>query len=79
MQYFVAFSSRLEADSDVISGSVVGPIVPDKGVKFRHPRLNPYPEIRPKADRCIIFDRFSNFNKCQSEPAGDFICDVAVD
>ena len=35
MQYLTAFCSRTETASDVISSSFVGPIVPDKLVKFR--------------------------------------------
>ena len=36
-------------------------------------------KIRPKAVGGAIFGRFSNFDKCRSEVAGDVISGVAVD
>ena len=53
--------------------------VPDKFLKCRDPRFNDSGEIRPKAIGCSIFDRFSNFNKWQSEAAGDVISGVALE
>ena len=40
VQYLIAYGDRLETASDVISGRFVGPIVPDKSVKFGDPRSN---------------------------------------
>ena len=56
VQYLVAFCSRPEAVSDVTSGRFVGPMVPDKRVKFRYPRLNHSREIPP--DAVAVFDGF---------------------
>ena len=39
-QYLIAFCSRLEVASDVVSGRFVTPIVPDKCVKFGDSCLN---------------------------------------
>ena len=73
MQYLIA-------GSDVISGMFVGPTIPDKRVDFTDPSLNPSAEVRLKAAGCgIFFGRFSNFDKCRSEVAGDVISDVAVE
>ena len=47
VQYLIAFCSRPEADSDVISCRIVRPIVPDKLGQFRDPRLNCSREIPP--------------------------------
>ena len=51
VQYLMTFCSRLEAAGDVISGTFVGPIVPDKSVKCRDPSLNRSQEIPPEAIR----------------------------
>ena len=56
--FCAAFCSWLEADSDVISGRFVRPIVLDKWVKFRDPRLNSSWEIPPEAVGGGIFDSF---------------------
>ena len=48
-QYFMAFCSRPEATSDVISGRFVWPLIPDKRVKFGYPRINLSREITPEA------------------------------
>ena len=37
LQYFIAFCSRQETASDVLSGRFMGPIVRDTSVKFRDP------------------------------------------
>ena len=55
MQYSVTVCSRLEADSQFMSGSNMSLNVPDKCVLFRDPRLNGSGEIRPKAARGCIF------------------------
>ena len=57
-KYEIAFCSRPEAASDVISGTFVSPIIRDKHVKFRDPCLNRSPEIQPEAVGCGIFDGF---------------------
>ena len=54
MQYVVAFCSLLEADSDVISGIFVAPIVSDKLVKFSDPCLK-----RSRHSRDGISDSFA--------------------
>ena len=46
--------SRLEADSDVILGRFVRPIVPDKSVKFVDPRSNRY----DSESKAVIFSSF---------------------
>ena len=73
LQYLIASCSRLEAASVVISGRFVGLTVPDKGVKFRFPRLNSSGEIRPKA-----VGRFSDFGKRRLEVVGDIIPRAAL-
>ena len=40
MQNLIAFCSRPETASDVMSGRFMGLIVHDKRAKFRYPRLN---------------------------------------
>ena len=45
VQYLIAFFSRPEATSDVISGRFVRTVVPDKQVKFGDPRLELCREI----------------------------------
>ena len=49
VQYLIAFGSRREATSGVISDRFVRLIVADKSMKFRDPRLNRSGEIRPEA------------------------------
>ena len=78
-QYLIAFCSRLEEASDVISCSFVGLTFPDDCVKCRDPRLNRSEEILPKAIECGIFGPSSNFDKCRPEAAGDFISNTALD
>ena len=74
--YLVAFCSRPEAAGDVISGRFVRTIVSDC---LRYEGYPLSPGIRPEAVRCGIFDRFSNFDKCQPKVSCDFISSVAVD
>ena len=62
LQYLIAFCSRLEAASDVISGTFVAPTVPDKIVKFRDPCLNRSRVIPPEAVGGGIFDSFFRYN-----------------
>ena len=71
VRYLIAFLSRLETVSDIIFGRFVRPAIPDMSVKFRDPRLNRSPEIRPEAIGGGIFDRFSTLRKCRPEAAGD--------
>ena len=40
VQYLIAFCSRSEVASDVVSGTFVGPAMPDDCVKFGDSRLN---------------------------------------
>ena len=49
VQYFIAFCSRPEVTSDIISGNFVGTVVPDNHVKFDDPCLNGSPEFPPQA------------------------------
>ena len=56
-QYLIAFCSRLETASDVISGRFVGSIICDEDVKFHDPHLNHSREIPPEAVGGGIFDR----------------------
>ena len=56
VQYLVTFSSRPEADNDVVSNTFVWPIVLDKYAKFRDPSLNRSREIPAEGG---IFDSFS--------------------
>ena len=58
VKYLVTFCSRLETASDVISGKFVGPIVPNKSVKFCDPRLNLSGEIEPEVVEGGIFHVF---------------------
>ena len=72
------FCRRPVASRGVMSDEFVGPIVSDKCVKFCDPRLNRSGEIKPKADGCDIFGRFSNFDYCRSEVASDVISSMFV-
>ena len=54
--YFIAFCSRPEAVSGVISGKFMVPIVRDKPFKFFDPCLNCSQEIPPEAIEGVIFD-----------------------
>ena len=49
VQYLIAFCSRLEATSAVISDRFVGTVVPGNHVKFGDHRLNFSQEILPEA------------------------------
>ena len=57
LQYFIAFCSRPEAASEVISGRFLRPIVPDKCAKFRDPCSTRSREIPPGAVGGGTFDR----------------------
>ena len=58
VQYLIAFCSRPEALSDVISSRFVRPIVLNKCLKFCDPCLNHFREIPPEAVGGGIFDSF---------------------
>ena len=58
VQYLIAFCSRTEVTSDVISDRILRSVVPDKGVKFGDPRLNCSLEIPPEAVLGGIFYGF---------------------
>ena len=47
MQHVVGLGLKVAITSDVISGTFVGPVVPDNRVKFGDPRLNRSQEIPP--------------------------------
>ena len=49
VQYLIAFHSRGEVTSDVISGRFLGPLVSDNRVKFGDHRLKHSREIPPEA------------------------------
>ena len=49
VQYLVAFCSRPEVTSDVMSNRFVGPVVPDNRVIFGDPGLNLSQEIQHEA------------------------------
>ena len=55
-QYLIAFCSRLEAAGDVVSCRFMNPIVLNRRIKLRDPRINSSGEIRPKAVRGGIFN-----------------------
>ena len=57
-----------EGTSNVISGWFVGPIVPEKGVKFGCPRLNHSREIPPEAVGSGLID---SFFRCSFRPEVD--------
>ena len=59
VQYLIAFCSRLEVMSDVISGRCVRPVVPDNRVKFGDRRLNLSREIPLKPYEEAISTVFS--------------------
>ena len=58
VQYLVTFCSRPDDASDFISGSIWGPIIPNKPVKCRDPCLNHSREIAPDGVGGGIFDSF---------------------
>ena len=58
VQYLVGFCSRLETISDVISGSLVRPMVADIRVKLHDSNLNRSREILPEAVGGGKFDGF---------------------
>ena len=60
MQYLITFSSWPGKDSDVVFSRFVGPIVPEKPVKFRDSLLNVSRKILPEAVGCGIFNGFLN-------------------
>ena len=49
VRHLVVFHSRPEVTSDVMSGRILGPVVPDNRVKFGEHRLNHSREIPPEA------------------------------
>ena len=62
MQYLVAFCSRPEGTSDVISGRFVGQTVLEKCVKFGYPRFNRSREFPPTTVGSGIIDSFFRYN-----------------
>ena len=78
VQYLMAFRSRPEATSDVISGTFVAPIVLDKCVKFRDPCYNRYREIPLEAAGGVIFVSFFALTSDRKYIDNDVISDVRV-
>ena len=77
MKHLIAFCSRSEAASDVISDAFVGPVVSDKPVKFGYLCLNRSRQIPPEAVGSGILKFFrENF---QPEVATDVISSAAVE
>ena len=78
MQYLIAFSSRPEAASDVISDMFVKPILLDTCAKFHDLCLNRSPEMSPEA---VGGGSFDSFFRCSFllEVDNDLISGVAVD
>ena len=59
VKYLIAFWSRQEAASEVISSRFTWQIVPNKCITLSDPRLNRSGEIRRKAVGAGIFEFFS--------------------
>ena len=59
VQYLIAFCSRPETACNVIACAFMGPVVPDKHVKFRDRRLNRFREIPSEAVVCRSFFRYN--------------------
>ena len=55
VQYLIAFCSRQQTASDLISGKFVRLIVPDKYVEFGDPRLNHSQEKPSEVAFSIVF------------------------
>ena len=79
MQYLIALCCRTETASDVVSGRFVLPVVRDKRVKFRDPRLNCSREIPPEAVGGVIYGRLSIVDNFRPEAATDVISGAFVD
>ena len=75
--YLIAFCSRPEATSDVISSRFVGPVVPDNRLKFGDPRINLFDQFRMKPCEAAFFTVFcSSF---RPEVYSDVMSGVVVD
>ena len=72
MQYLIAFCSQPEADTVVISGRFVRPVVPDKCVKLHNTCLNRSRDIIPEVIGGGIFDSLFR-NNFQPEVVSDVI------
>ena len=59
VHYLIAFHSRPEAVSDLISFRFYGLTVPDTRMKFRDPSVNCSRKVPPEAVEGAIFDSFS--------------------
>ena len=62
MQYLIAFCSRLEAATYVISGMFMRQSIADKAVKFGELQLNHFPEIQLQVVGDDIFIVFFHDN-----------------
>ena len=78
VQYLMAFCCRSEEASDIISSLFETPIILDKYVKYRAPRLNRSREIPPEAVGGDIFDSSFRYN-FRPKADNDVISGVAVD
>ena len=54
MQNLITFCSQPEAASDVISGTLVRPIVVDKYLKFHDPSLNILKKLHPRPSETVF-------------------------
>ena len=78
VQYLIAFCSREEAASDVVSGRFVRLIVPDEGAEFCDPHFNRSGELQFEAIEGGIFDCIFRDN-FRPKVAGDSISRVAAE
>ena len=78
-QYLIAFYSRLETTSGVLSIRFVGPVVADNCVKFGDPRLNLSREIhlKPSSDEAFSTE-VDNSDVISGAYVGQFGMDVPV-
>ena len=79
MQCLIAFYSRSEATSEVISDrQICEASCPRQRCEIGDPRLYLFREIPPEAVGSGIFDRLLNFDNCQPEVDSDVISGVVI-
>ena len=76
MQHLIAFCSRPDRASDVISDRFVGQNVRNEPLKFCDDRLNRSRDIPLEAVGGVIFDRSSNVDNVRPEVASDVMYPV---
>ena len=76
VQYLIAFSSRLEVTSDVISSENVWDVCIYAPVKFDDFSSNGSRDIQLPSRRMRHFCTFLNFDNCQPEVVSDVISDM---